>query len=62
MINWPAGSEGQCTRRMVSAANPGCACLRKMLIIALARYLFIALWRLVNDGIVPDGLQMRPAA
>jgi transposase len=36
--------------------------MRKTLIVALARKLLIALWRLVHDGIVPEGLQMRPAA
>jgi transposase len=34
---------------------------RKTLIVALARKLLIALWRLVHDGIVPKGVQMRPA-
>jgi transposase len=33
---------------------------RKTLIVALARKLLIALWRLVHDGIVPKGVQMRP--
>jgi len=28
---------------------------------ALARKLLIALWRLAHDGIVPEGVQMRPA-
>jgi transposase len=35
---------------------------RKTLIVALARKLLIALWRLVHDGVVPDGFKMRPAA
>jgi transposase len=34
---------------------------RKTMIVALARKLLIALWRLVREGIVPEGLQMRPA-
>jgi transposase len=34
---------------------------RKTLIVALARKLLIALWRLAHDGIVPEGVQMRPA-
>ena len=34
---------------------------RKTMVIALARKLLIALWRLVRDGIVPDGVQLRPA-
>jgi transposase len=35
--------------------------MRKTMIVALARKLLIALWRLVREGIVPEGLQMRPA-
>jgi len=35
---------------------------RKTLIVALARKLLIALWRLARDGVVPEGIRMRPAA
>ena len=35
--------------------------LRKPLIVALARKLLIALWRLVHEGVVPDGVVLRPA-
>ena len=34
---------------------------RKTMIVALARKLLIALWRLVRDGVVPDGIVLRPA-
>ena len=34
---------------------------RKTMIVALARKLLIALWRLVHDGVVPDGIVLRPA-
>jgi transposase len=34
---------------------------RKSMIVALARKLLIALWRLVRQGVVPDGLVLRPA-
>ena len=34
---------------------------RKPLIVALACKLLIALWRLVREGIVPDGVVLRPA-
>jgi transposase len=34
---------------------------RKTMIVALARKLLIALWRLVNEGLVPEGLSLRPA-
>ena len=32
---------------------------RKPMIVALARKLLIALWRLVREGIVPDGVVLR---
>jgi transposase len=35
---------------------------RKTLIIALARKLLIALWRFVHDGIVPEGIRLRPVS
>jgi transposase len=34
---------------------------RKLMIVALARKLLIALWRLVREGVVPDGVVLRPA-
>jgi hypothetical protein len=34
---------------------------RKTMIVALARKLLIALWRLVREGVVPDGAVLRPA-
>jgi transposase len=34
---------------------------RKTMIVALARKLLIALWRLVRTGAVPEGLALRPA-
>ena len=35
---------------------------RKTMIVALARKLLIALWRLVKTGEVPEGVALRPAA
>ena len=35
--------------------------IRKTLIVALARKLLIALWRLVSTGETPEGLVLRPA-
>jgi transposase len=35
---------------------------RKSMIVALARKLLIALWRLVREGVVPDGVVLRPAS
>jgi transposase len=34
---------------------------RKTMIVALARKLLVALWRFVREGIVPDGIVLRPA-
>jgi transposase len=34
---------------------------RKTMIVALARKLLIALWRLVREGVVPEGITLRPA-
>jgi len=34
---------------------------RKKMIVALARKLLIALWRFVCDGVVPEGVVLRPA-
>jgi len=31
------------------------------MIVALARKLLIALWQLVREGVVPEGVAMRPA-
>lgn len=36
--------------------------IRKTLIVALARKLLIALWRMVTTGAVPEGVILRPAA
>ena len=33
---------------------------RKTMVVALARKLLIALWRLAREGIVPDGVRLRP--
>jgi len=35
--------------------------LKKKMIVGLARKLLIALWRLVRDGVVPEGVALRPA-
>ena len=35
---------------------------RKTMIVALARKLLIALWRLVREGVVPDGVVLRPVS
>jgi transposase len=33
----------------------------RTMIVALARKLLISLWRLVRDGVLPDGVILRPA-
>jgi transposase len=33
---------------------------RKTMVVALARKLLIAMWRLVREGVVPDGVVLRP--
>jgi transposase len=35
---------------------------RKTMIVALARKLLIALWRFVREGVVPEGIVLRPAS
>jgi transposase len=39
-----------------------CGGTRKTMIVALARKLLIALWRLVTTGETPEGVVLRPAA
>lgn len=50
-VTWFRERTGQTGRRM-----------RKVMIVALARKLLIALWRFVTDGVVPKGATMKPAA
>lgn len=35
--------------------------LRRIGIVALARKLLIALWRYVEEGVIPDGAELKPA-
>jgi transposase len=35
--------------------------IRKIMIVALARKLLVALWRYVKDGVIPEGARMKPA-
>ncbi len=35
--------------------------IRKVMVVALARKLLIALWRFVTDGVVPEGAVLKPA-
>jgi transposase len=45
-------------RERTAGAKPQ---VRKTMIVALARKLLIALWRLVTTGEVPQGVALRPA-
>jgi transposase len=35
--------------------------IRKVMVVALARKLLIALWRFVIDGVMPEGAVMNPS-
>jgi transposase len=35
--------------------------IKKIMIVALARKLLIALWRYVKDGVIPDGAKLKAA-
>jgi len=35
--------------------------IKKIMIVALARKLLVALWRYVKDGVIPEGAKMRTA-
>jgi transposase len=51
-------SPGQWFRARAADRRPG---TRKTMIVALARKLFIPLWRLVITGEVPEGIVLRAA-
>jgi transposase len=35
--------------------------IKKIMIVALARKLLVALWRYVKDGVIPEGAKMKTA-
>jgi len=35
--------------------------IKKIMIVALARKLLVALWRYVKDGVIPEGAEMKTA-
>ena len=35
--------------------------IKKIMIVALARKLLVALWRYVKDGVIPDGAKLKAA-
>lgn len=48
-------------RRWYRERTAAAPAARKTLIVALARKLLIALWRLAHEGVIPEGLRLRPA-
>ncbi len=46
-------------RERVGSTGPR---VRKLMVVALARKLLIALWRFVTDGVVPEGAVMKPTS
>jgi hypothetical protein len=59
LLHQPDGALAEWYRRRTVHARGG---TRKTMIVALARKLLIALWRLVTTGEAPAGLLLRPAA
>jgi transposase len=53
--------EGQRLGAVFRARTENARGTRKTMIVALSRKLLIALWRLVREGVVPDGVVLRPA-
>ena len=50
------------TKWFLSKWGPGCKRARLIGIVALARRLFISLWRFVEQGVVPPGAVFKPEA
>jgi transposase len=55
----PGSAEVSWFRERVSGTG---ARMRKVMVVALARRLLIALWRFATQGVVPDGAVMKPAS
>jgi transposase len=55
----PAAAQVCWFRERVGSSGPR---VRKIMVVALARKLLIALWRFVIDGVVPEGAVLKPAA
>jgi len=53
--------EGSALAKWFRARTENARKLRKKMIVALARKLLIALWHFVRDGVVPEGVVLRPA-
>jgi len=55
----PGSAEVAWFRERVSGTG---ARMRKVMVVALARKLLIALWRFATQGVVPGGAVMKPAS
>ena len=55
-----AGAKGNANQQSTETEGPSGA-RKTTMIVALARKLLIALWRLVTTGEAPDGIVLRPA-
>jgi transposase len=55
----PGSAEVSWFRERVNGTG---ARMRKVMVVALARRLLIALWRFATQGVVPDGAVMKPAS
>ncbi len=50
------------TRRFRERVAAETGRVRRIAIVALARKLLIALWRYVETGVLPEGIEIRPQA
>ena len=53
--------KGSALAKWFEARTENARGLPKKMIVALARKLLIALWHFVRDGVIPDGVVLRPA-
>ena len=53
--------KGSALAKWFEARTENARGLRKKMIVALARKLLIALWHFVRDGVIPNGVVLRPA-
>ena len=60
---WLRWQLGQRLVRVVprTCRRNGRARIKKIMIVALARKLLVALWRYVKDGVIPDGAKLKAA-
>ena len=60
---WPQFQNDSALAKWYRSRIEGAKCVVKLkMVVALARKLLIALWRMVNTGDVPDGVVLRQLA